>query len=135
MSDDKKCDSVRDLEVRVAVLENQHGSFQRTSIEYMQRAAEEENSIHKRLDELMRQVLGIPDIINQRLAQTREDMRREINETYAKRYEVVTPKTLLLAASLMAALFVAGMSGSIFVMDRIDGARQPESTYDISTSR
>lgn len=117
------------LEVRVAVLEQRSLSFEKSAMEFMRTVSKEENSIHARLDDLLAQVHRIPDLINTKLSQTRADMRNEISASYARKHEVVTPRVLMLAATLMGALLVAGMTGTMVVMDRIEESHV-EQPYD-----
>jgi hypothetical protein len=119
------------LEVRVAVLEQRSLSFETSAMEFMRTVSKEENSIHARLDDLLAQVHRIPDMINTKLAQTRADIRGEIDAAYARRHEVVTPKVLMAAATIMAAVLVAGMTGTMIVMDRISDAQPIEISYDV----
>ena len=122
------------LEVRVAVLEKQQATFERTSISFMQHAASEENSIHERLDEIVSEVHKIPEMVSSKLTECRKDMREEMDRTHPKKHEVVTPRALFLAAGLMASLFVAGMTTTIVVWDKIDNAVHIEQPHANTTS-
>lgn len=123
------------LEVRVAVLEKQQATFERTSISFMQHAASEENSIHERLDEIVSEVHKIPEMVTTKLNEARTDIREEMDRTHPKKHEVVTPRALFLAAGLMASLFVAGMTTTMVLWDKVDDASHRVEMQHETTAR
>lgn len=113
-------ESVTNLTVRMAVLEQQHLSFERSAMAFMRNATNEETGIQGRLDRLVEEVHRIPNGVAEQLNQCRADMRAEIAREYPKKHEIVTPKALMMAASLMAGVLVAGMTVTMVVWDKID---------------
>jgi hypothetical protein len=47
-------------------------------------------------------------------------MREEIGDSYAKKHEIITPKALITALALSAAILVAGMTVTVVVYDKIN---------------
>jgi hypothetical protein len=126
------------LEVRVAVLEKQQSTFERSAIGFMQHAANEENSIHERLDEIVSEVHKIPEMVSKKINESRRDMREESDKAYPRRHEVVTPRALYAFAGILAIVLVAGMTGTMVVWDKIDNTVQAspriEQTYETPAS-
>jgi len=128
-------EKLRDVEIRVAVLEQQHHNFERSAVDFMQRAANEESSIHERLDELVNEVHKIPEMVSTKINESRTQLRAEIDKDHPRRHEVVTPRALMLAATLLAVVLVAGMSATMIVWDKIDDTAHAEQQYDAPESK
>jgi hypothetical protein len=128
------CAIARALEVRIAVLEQQHSTFERSAVDHMARAANEESTIHERLDELVSEVHKIPEMVSTKINESRSQLREEIDKDHPRRHEVVTPRALMLAASLLGVMLVAGMTATMVVWDKIDQTSQApiriEQSYD-----
>jgi hypothetical protein len=128
-------EKLRDVEIRVAVLEQQHHNFERSAVDFMQRAANEESSIHERLDELVNEVHKIPEMVSTKINESRTQLRTEIDKDHPRRHEVVTPRALMMAATLLAIVLVAGMTATMVVWDKIDDTAHIEQQYDSSEPR
>lgn len=120
----EKTHEYKDLAVRIAVLEQQHISFERNAMGFMTRAANEELSIHKRLDEIVAEVHKIPEMVSTKLTECRNEMREEIDRDYPRKHEVVTWVRLMLVSTFIGALLVAGMTGTMIVWDKVDQATE-----------
>jgi hypothetical protein len=110
------------LTVRVAVLEKQQATFEKSAISFMQHAANEENSIHDRLDEIVSEVHKLPEMVSKKINESRTEIRDEIDKAHPRRHEVVTPRALYAFAGILALVLVAGMTTTMVVWDKIDNA-------------
>jgi len=121
---------VAEHEVAIQLLQRQHETFESTSIEFLRKSAREEESIHHRLDSMIKDIHSIPEMVSSKLQECRADMRSEVDKAYPRRHEVVTPKALMMAAGLLAVVLVAGMTTTMLVWDKIDTSSHAEHSHD-----
>lgn len=105
-------DKFHSLLQRVAALEANQDFFQKSVLAHMDRVDREEKNIYNLISELNKGVNSVPEKVHTRLNACKDEIETNAKELYARKHEVVTPRTLTLALTLAA--LVASGAGWLF---------------------